>query len=250
MDRESWLRADRMPTSWCPGCGNGTVLRCLIEAFLELGLDPHGVAAVSGIGCSGRTAGYLACDSVHSLHGRAVPVAEGIRMVRDDLKVVVVSGDGDLCGIGGNHLLHATRRNTDMTVILVHNEIYGMTGGQTAPTTPTGIKTITSPRGVWERPFNVQGIVQAHGGFYARSTTWNVKHLQKAIRMALEYPGFAFVDAFSSCTMNYGRRLGFPDANSMLVALKERFRVHDGAETLADDEIGITSGKEAVRADP
>jgi 2-oxoglutarate/2-oxoacid ferredoxin oxidoreductase subunit beta len=248
VDRESFLRTDRLPTSWCPGCGNGTVLRCLIDSLIAHDLTPTTVVAVSGIGCSGRTAGYLTCDSVHVLHGRAVPVAEGIRMVRDDLKVVVISGDGDLCGIGGNHLLHATRRNTDMTVVLIHNEIYGMTGGQTAPTTPGGVKTITSPQGVWERPFNVQGIVKAHEGFYARSTTWHVKHLTKAITAAIAYPGFAFVDAHSSCTMNYGRRLGFPDAHSMLTAMKERFRLRDGAEWLEDDEIGITTGKGATGA--
>ncbi len=240
MDREAFLRTDRLPTSWCPGCGNGTVLRCLVDSLVQLGLTQQDLVAVSGIGCSGRTAGYLTCDSVHTLHGRALPVAEGIRMARDDLKVVVVSGDGDLCGIGGNHLLHATRRNTDITVILVHNEIYGMTGGQTAPTTPGGVKTITSPQGVWERPFNVQGIVRAHDGFYARSTTWHVKHLTKAITAALQYPGFAFVDAHSSCTMNYGRRLGYPDAFSMLTAMKERFRLKEGADVLGDDEIGVT----------
>jgi len=241
VDYDRYLRTDRLPTSWCAGCGNGTVMRAVIEVCDKLGWDDRNTVAVSGIGCSGRTAGYFSFDSVHGAHGRAVPVAEGIRMCRPDLHVVVVSGDGDLCGIGGNHLVHASRRDTDINVILVDNEIYGMTGGQTAPTTPQGVKTITAPEGVWEKPFNVQGIVKAHGSFYARSTTWHVRHLVKCIEAAFTHEGFAFVDAKSQCTSNYGRRLGFRTAYDMLMNFKDRYKIRDGAEWLADHEIGITA---------
>lgn len=241
MDYSEYLRLDRLPTSWCPGCGNGTVMRGLMEAFEELGFTSRDTVVVSGIGCSGRTAGYLTFDSVHGAHGRAVPIAEGIRMHRPDLNLVVVSGDGDICGIGGNHLVHASRRDTNMTVVLVDNEIYGMTGGQTAPTTPAGVKTITAPDGVWEKPYNVQGIVKAHGSFYARSTTWHVSHLRKALVAALKHEGFAFVDVKSQCTANYGRRLGYRNGYEMLMAFKNRYKTRDGAELLGEDEIGITA---------
>jgi 2-oxoglutarate ferredoxin oxidoreductase subunit beta len=215
-------------------------MRAIAEACTQLGFDTTNTVVLSGIGCSGRTAGYFRTDSVHCTHGRAVPVAEGVRMNRPDLHVIVVSGDGDLCGIGGNHLVHASRRDTPLTVILVDNEIYGMTGGQTAPTTPMGIKTITSPQGVWEKPFNVQGIVKAHGSFYARSTTWHVRHAVKCVKAALEHPGFGFVDVKSQCTSNYGRRLGYRTAYDMLEMFKQRYKIRDGAELLGDDEIGIT----------
>ncbi len=240
MDYGSYLRTNRLPTSWCAGCGNGTVMKAVIEAAAALGWDPTNTVAVSGIGCSGRTSGYFTFDSLHVVHGRAIPVAEGIKLNRPDLHVIIVSGDGDLCGIGGNHLLHAARRDTDLNVILVDNEIYGMTGGQTAPTTPQGTKTITAPSGTWEKAFNVQGVVKAHGAFYARSTTWHVKHLVKCIEAAFRHPGFAFVDAKSQCTSNYGRRLGYRTAYDMLQHFKETYRINDGTKVLADGEIGIT----------
>jgi 2-oxoglutarate ferredoxin oxidoreductase subunit beta len=241
VDYDSFLRTDRLPTSWCAGCGNGTVLRAIIEAAHRLGWDASNTVAVSGIGCSGRTAGYFSFDSIHAVHGRAVPVAEGIKLYRPELNVILVSGDGDLCGIGGNHLLHAARRDTNLNVVLVDNEIYGMTGGQTAPTTPLGTKTITAPDGAWEKPFNVQGVIKAHGAFYARSTTWHVRHLAKCLDAAFRHPGFAFVDAKSQCTSNYGRRLGYRTAYDMLEHFKTAYRINDGAQTLADDEIGITA---------
>jgi 2-oxoglutarate ferredoxin oxidoreductase subunit beta len=215
-------------------------MRAIIEAAANLGWDVTNTVAVSGIGCSGRTAGYFAFDSIHGVHGRAVPIAEGIKMHRPDMNVIIVSGDGDLCGIGGNHLLHAARRDTDLNVVLVDNEIYGMTGGQTAPTTPLGTKTITAPEGAWEKPFNVQGIIKAHGAYYARSTSWHVRHLVKCLDAAFRHPGFAFVDAKSQCTSNYGRRLGYRTAHDMLQHFKEAYRINDGAERLEDDEIGMT----------
>ncbi|MFH1637832.1 MAG: thiamine pyrophosphate-dependent enzyme, partial [Candidatus Woesearchaeota archaeon] len=158
----SWIeliRQERMPTVWCPGCGLGILLTQVAKAFEELGLDYTNTAVVSGIGCTGRFAGYLNMDTVHSLHGRAIPLAEGIKRANENLNVFVISGDGDLTGIGGNHLLHASRRNVNITVICVDNGIYGMTGGQLAPTTEKGMATATSPYGSPYEPINLQGII-------------------------------------------------------------------------------------------
>ncbi len=147
MNYKDYIKWDRMPTTWCPGCAIGTIFKQTAFALAEIGLAAEEMTVVSGIGCSGRAAGYFNVDSVHVTHGRALPVAEGIKRANPKLKVIVFSGDGDLVGIGGNHLLHAARRDVDLAVICVNNAIYGMTGGQMAPTTPTGEKTLTSPHG-------------------------------------------------------------------------------------------------------
>jgi 2-oxoglutarate ferredoxin oxidoreductase subunit beta len=209
--------------------------------FLELKLLKDQTTVISGIGCSGRSAGFFDLDTVHTAHGRAIPIAEGVKLANKKLNVVVLSGDGDLLGIGANHLIHAARRDTDLTVICVVNEIYGMTGGQTAPTTPLGVKTITSPEGTRERPVDAQSLVKAHGGFYARSTTYHLPHLKKALVAALRHEGFAFVEVKTQCITNYGRRIGIKDAYDMLMFFKETYRINDGAHLLAENEIGITS---------
>ncbi|MHC4196741.1 MAG: thiamine pyrophosphate-dependent enzyme [Planctomycetota bacterium] len=235
-----YLKEKNLPTPWCPGCGNGIVLKSACDSFDELNLNASQTVVVSGIGCSGRSAGFFNLDSVHAVHGRALPVAEGIKAANENLNVVVMSGDGDLLGIGGNHLLHASRRNMEITVICFANEIYGMTGGQVSPTSKKDAKTITSPDGCQDTPINVQAIIKAHNCFYARSSTFHLKHLKKSIVAALRHPGFAFVDVVCQCIVNNGRRIGFKDGYSMLMDYKKRYLINDYADFLGDYEIGIT----------
>ena len=204
MDR--FLRQDRLPHIWCSGCGLGTALNCFLGALIKSELDPDKVAVVSGIGCSGRVAGYVAMDSFHTTHGRAIPFATGLKLANPALKVVVFSGDGDLIAIGGNHFIHAARRNMDLTVICVNNFIYGMTGGQLAPTTPTAARTSTSPTGNRDHPFNLAYLAAASGASYvARWTTLHVRRLERALTEALLKPGFSFVEIISPCPTLYGR---------------------------------------------
>jgi len=200
------LREDRLPHIWCSGCGLGTVLTCFISALSKSGLDMDKVAVVSGIGCTGRAAGYLNLDGFHTTHGRAIPFATGLRLANPGLKVVVFSGDGDLIAIGGNHFIHAARRNVGLTVICVNNFIYGMTGGQLGPTTPTRARTSTSPYGAREHPFNVPYLAAASGAVYvARWTTLHVRRLERSILEALLKPGFTLVEVISPCPTLYGR---------------------------------------------
>ncbi len=200
------LREDRLPHIWCPGCGIGVALSCFIKALQKSGLDLDKVAVVSGIGCTGRVAGYIKLDSFHTTHGRAIPFATGLKLANPELKVVVFSGDGDLIAIGGNHLIHAARRNMDITVICVNNFNYGMTGGQAGPTTPTGAITSTSVYGCFEHPFNLPYLAAASGAVYvARWTALHVRRLEKSILEALRKSGFSFVEVVSPCPTLYGR---------------------------------------------
>jgi 2-oxoglutarate ferredoxin oxidoreductase subunit beta len=200
------LRTERLPHIWCPGCGLGTALSCFTSALMRSGLDLDKVAIVSGIGCTGRVAGYLRLDGFHTTHGRAIPFATGLKLANGDLKVVVFSGDGDLIAIGGNHFIHAARRNMDLTVVCVNNFNYGMTGGQVAPTTPTGARTSTSPRGNLEHPFDIPSLAAAAGAVYvARWTVLHARRLEKSIHKALLKPGFSVVEAVSPCPTLYGR---------------------------------------------
>ena len=179
-------------------------------------------------------------------HGRAIPVAEGIKLGNEKLKVIIFSGDGDLVGIGGNHLLHSARRDIDLTVICNNNEIYGMTGGQMAPTTKLGTKTLTSAFGNRFYPLNIQGIVTANPRhFYARSSAYYLSHIQKSIQAAIEWEGFAFVDIMSFCIENFGRRLGFQSGYEMLFELKSGFKINSKPEgLLKDNEIGIVTNED------
>ena len=204
---EQYLRTDRMPHLWCPGCGIGTTVNCFIRAIELCGIDPDKLALISGIGCTGRVAGYLRLDSFHTTHGRALPFATGLKLARPDLKVVVYSGDGDLAAIGGNHFIHAARRNADITVICVNNFNYAMTGGQVAPTTPLDAVGTTAPHGVCERPFNLPFLAESCGAVYvARWTTYHVRQLSKAMAEAMNKRGFSFVEIISPCPTLYERR--------------------------------------------
>lgn len=200
------LRTDRLPHIWCPGCGLGTILGATLRAINKSGLDLDKTIMVSGIGCTGRAAGYVKLDSFHVTHGRALPFATGLKFANPDLKVVVFSGDGDMAAIGGNHLIHAARRNVDMTVICVNNFNYGMTGGQMGPTTPQSGKSTTSRSGNVEKPFNIPYLVGAAGApFVARWTTAHIRQMERTFLEAIHKKGFSFVEVISPCPTYYGR---------------------------------------------
>ena len=203
---DEYLRTDRLPHIWCPGCGLGLILGALLRAIDKSRLDIDKTTIVSGIGCTGRAAGYVKLDSFHVTHGRALPFATGLKLANPDLKVVVFSGDGDIAAIGGNHLIHAARRNIDMTVICVNNFNYGMTGGQLGPTTPESGRTTTSRKGNIERPFNIPYLVGAAGAAYvARWTTTHVRQMERTFSEALRKKGFSFIEIISPCPTYYGR---------------------------------------------
>jgi len=234
------LRQDRLPHIWCSGCGLGTALNCFLNALIKSEMDPDKVAIVSGIGCSGRVAGYVALDSFHTTHGRAIPFATGLKLANPELKVVVFSGDGDLIAIGGNHFIHAARRNMDLTVICVNNFIYGMTGGQLAPTTPTGARTSTSPTGNRDHPFNLSYLAAASGASYvARWTTLHVRRLERAIGEALRKPGFSFVEVISPCPTLYGRLNKQKSGLEQMDFYKKNSIIRHGADPRQAD-IGLT----------
>jgi len=213
-----YLRREALPTALCPGCGGGTVLNAFANAVDDLKIDPKDMVVVSGIGCSAWIASpYFLADTLHTTHGRAIAFATGVKVGLPDKKVVVISGDGDLAGIGGNHLIHAARRNVDITVILVNNFIYGMTGGQVAPTTPFGAKTTTTPYRNIEHPLNIAETVTAAGASYvARWTTAHVYQLIDSIKKALQKEGFSLVEVISQCPVQFGRRNRMKEPAQML----------------------------------
>jgi len=201
-----YLRQERMPHIWCEGCGNGVLLCSFFEALDELKLDLDKLVVVSGIGCIGRAAGYVNVDSFHTTHGRAIAFATGVKLANPDLKVVVISGDGDLFAIGGNHFIHAARRNVDIKVICANNFNYGMTGGQYGPTTPLDSWTTTTPYGNIEYPFNLVHLAAASGAVYvARWTTLQVRRLRNSIEKALQKEGLSFIEVISPCPEIYDR---------------------------------------------
>lgn len=229
---ESLLRMDRMPHIWCPGCGIGTTVNCFARALEQSKVDPDKTAVVSGIGCTGRVAGYLNLDSFHTTHGRAIPFATGLKLANPDLKIVVYSGDGDLFAIGGNHFIHAARRNVDMTVICVNNLIYGMTGGQVAPTTPVTAKGTTYPYGSYDPPFNLPFLADSSGAVYvARWTVYHVRHVTKAIKEAILHRGFSFVEIISPCPTLYSRRNRLGDGLDQMKFYEENSEIRNGANT-------------------
>jgi 2-oxoglutarate ferredoxin oxidoreductase subunit beta len=240
------LRKDRIPHIWCPGCGIGTAFSSCLAAIRSSGVERKNVVMVSGIGCSGRAAGYVNLDSFHTTHGRAIPFATGLKLANPVLKVIVFSGDGDLFAIGGNHLIHAARRNVDMTVICVNNFNYGMTGGQVAATTPKRARTTTTPFGNPEAPFSLPHIAYAAGATYvARWTILHTREIAKSIEEALLKKGFSFIEVLSPCPVNYGRR----NRESSLETLKtyqDKTIIKNGAHPSGvdvDPEKGIILGK-------
>ncbi|MGA2367038.1 MAG: thiamine pyrophosphate-dependent enzyme [Dehalococcoidia bacterium] len=226
-----YLRQDRLPHIWCPACGIGPALNCFLRAIDNSGLDPDKISVVSGIGCSGRVAGYVKLDSFHTTHGRAIPFATGLRLANPELKAVVFSGDGDLAAIGGNHLIHAARRNIDMTVICINNFNYGMTGGQVGPTAPYDVRTSTTPYGNFEPPFNLPLLLYASGASYiARWTVLHLHQLESTITEALLKPGFSFVEVISPCPAVYGRMNKEPEGLDSLKSYEKRSIIKNGAD--------------------
>ncbi len=208
---------------WCPGCGLHMIRALLGQEMQKMGWSKENTVVVSGIGCSGRSSGYFNVDAIHTTHGRALPVAEGIKLARPELNVVVISGDGDLLGIGGNHLIHVGRRNTDIKVFCNVNNVYAMTGGQLAPTTPKDMKTETSgSQGSNVNQINAGGIVRSNQHyFYSRTSVTESSHFRNAIQQSLSWDGFSFVEIMSICPTNLGKNLGFDTPKDMLEDLRD-----------------------------
>ncbi len=234
-----YVREEIMPHRFCAGCGCGTVLNVFVNAVDELALDPTRMVCVSGIGCSAWIPSpYFRSDTLHTTHGRPIAYATGVKIMRPDLKVVVIAGDGDIAGIGGNHLIHAARRNIDLSVLMVNNMIYGMTGGQVAPTTPLGVKTSTTPYRNIEPPFKVADLVAAAGASYvARWTTYHVFQLKKAMQRAMTKKGFSFIEIVSQCPDNYGRRIGLKTGAELLRKIKEQSVRVKKAQEMSGEEL-------------
>ena len=221
--RQKYTRSHIQRTTTCPGCGIGTVSQAILRAIDELQLDIDDFIFVSGIGCSAWIPSpFFNADTLHTTHGRPIAFATGVKLGLPGKHVMVVSGDGDLTAIGGNHLIHAARRNIDLTVVLVNNGIYGMTGGQTAPTTPRGIKTVTSPYGVMEHHFDISPMVVAAGAAYvARWTTIHPRQMTRSIKKGIQKKGFALIEAVSQCPVQFGRASKLGGAVDMLKHFKK-----------------------------
>lgn len=229
---EDFLRMDRIPHIWCPGCGIGTVVTSFADALKKSELDLDKVAVVSGIGCTGRVAGYVKFDSFHTTHGRAIPFATGLKLANPELKVVVFSGDGDIVGIGGNHLIHAARRNMDIVVICVNNFNYAMTGGQVAATSPIGANLSTAPYGNFEYSFNLPYLVETCGATYvARWTSLHIRRVTKSIQEALVKRGFSFIEVITPCVTLYARRNRLGDGLNLLKYYYDQSEIQHGADT-------------------
>ncbi len=204
---DEYLRTDKMPTLWCWGCGDGVILKSVIRAIEKIGWNMDDVCVVSGIGCSGRFSSYINCNTVHTTHGRTLAYATGIKLANPTKKVIVVGGDGDGLAIGGNHTIHASRRNIDLNYIIINNFIYGLTNSQTSPTTPQGMWTVTMSRGNIDPTFDACKLVEAAGAsFVARETMLDPKKLERTLVKAFEHRGFSFVEVFSNCHVNLGRK--------------------------------------------
>jgi 2-oxoglutarate ferredoxin oxidoreductase subunit beta len=227
-----FLRMDRIPHIWCPTCGIGTVVKCYATALQKTGVDLDKTAIVSGIGCTGRVAGYMNLDAFHSTHGRAIPFATGLKLGRPELLVTVFSGDGDLAGIGGNHFIHAARRNMDLMVVLVNNFIYGMTGGQNAPTTPETARSSTMPHGNFEHPFNLPHLAASCGAnFVARWTSLHIRRLTNSMVKAIEGKGFRFIEVIAPCSTLYSRLNRLGTGLDLMRFYHDNAEIRHGADT-------------------
>jgi len=227
---DALFRKDRLPHIWCPGCGIGPIAHAYALAILESGIPQDKHVCVSGIGCSARAEGYMNLDTYHTTHGRALPFATAMALVNPELEVTVLSGDGDLIAIGGNHLIHAARRNVDINAICVNNFNYGMTGGQVGPTTPPGARATTAPYGNYEQPFILPYLAAAAGAvFVARWTSLHVRQLKDAILRAMQKKGFTFIEVLAPCPVGFGSPNDIGDAIEETWLYRERCVVDHNA---------------------
>ncbi len=244
-----------LPLPFCAGCGSLTVMNSFLRTIHELGHENlNRFVFCSGIGCSAWIPSpHFLADSVHTLHGRSIPVATGIKLMRPEVKVVVFGGDGDIVGIGLSHFIHAARRNLDILVIMVNNMIYGMTGGQVAPTTPFRSRTTTTPYGSFEYPLDAAKLAVTAGACYvARWTTAQTAELKESMKKAVETEGFRFVEVVSQCPTAFGRKAGFKNAGEMLSWFKSNTVSAEQAERLSEEELGgkIVTGEFVLRKRP
>jgi 2-oxoglutarate ferredoxin oxidoreductase subunit beta len=234
-----YLRPEVFPTPFCAGCGHGILIGAILRAIDEVELDFNKIVFVSGIGCAAWIPSpHFAADTLHTLHGRPVAYATGVKSFNPELKVMVISGDGDLDAIGGNHLIHAARRNIEMIVICANNSIYGMTGGQVSPTTPHNAKTMTTAKGNPEQPFDLCRLTKACGAnFVARYTVFHTRPLINTIKKALTNKGFSFIDVVSPCPTQFGRRNQKPALYDMMNDLKNLSIRYDTAKKMSKQEL-------------
>jgi 2-oxoglutarate ferredoxin oxidoreductase subunit beta len=240
----SYFRQENLPHIWCPGCGHGTVTGSLVRAIRRLDLDKNKVCIVSGIGCSSRAVGYLDFDTLHTAHGRALAFATGIKLARPELKVIVMTGDGDCTAIGGNHFIHAARRNIDITTIVMNNNIYGMTSGQYSPMTPKGMYGTTAPYGNLERSFDLCELAKAAGATYVgRATSFHVPLLIDLIEAAIRNRGFSVVEALVQCPTYFGRKNNIGGAVEMLEWIRDGVVNAKAAPSLPPEKV---AGKKLI----
>jgi len=238
IDFEKYLRPERMPLLFCPGCGHGIALRAILGAIDRLGLGKDEITMVSGIGCSSRATGYVDFNTLHTTHGRAIAFATGVKLAKPEMTVLVVTGDGDGVAIGGNHLIHAARRNIDLTVVLLNNWIYGMTGGQVSPTTPRGYRASTAPRGSVEPPFDVARLAACAGAsFVARASVAQPVKTSRLVERGIAKRGFALVEVFTPCPTAFGRQNKIGKPLDGLAWIKERTVDIKRASHLSEQEL-------------
>lgn len=247
-----YMRPEHLPHIWCPGCGNGIILRAIAQAMENAKIDRNKTVLVSGIGCSSRAAGYIDCNSLHTTHGRAIAFATGIKMAHPELEVIVITGDGDSSAIGGNHLIHAARRNIGLTVVVMNNNIYGMTGGQYSPTTPHLEYGTTAPYGNIDQPFDIAELAMGAGAtFAARGAVYHSALLAKTIEKGIRHKGFSIIDVASLCPTYYGRKNKKGSAVDMMRYQKDNTVMVEKAKTMTEEElngkivIGVLRDKEA-----
>ena len=235
---ENTMRVNRLPHIWCPGCGHGILMRDVAQAIMNLKLDPDKVVIVSGIGCSSRAAGYMNYNTLHTTHGRAIAFATGVKLANPDLHVIVITGDGDAAAIGGNHLIHAARRNIDITAIIFNNNIYGMTGGQYSPTTPHGEKGTTAPYGNIDYNFDIPKLAEAAGArFTGRCSAYHAQQAIKLIEDGISHHGFSVIEGLSVCPTYYGRKNKKGDSVQMMTWQKDNMIDIKVAEKLPPEKV-------------
>lgn len=236
---KTYFRSNKLPHIWCPGCSNGIVMRAIVKALDNLNMNKDNVCIVSGIGCSSRATGYLDFNTLHTTHGRALSFATGVKMANPKLEVIVITGDGDSAAIGGNHLIHSARRNIDITTIVFNNNIYGMTGGQYSPATPTGAMGTTAPYGNIDPNFDLCQLVKSAGATYvARSTAFHANMIITQVEEGIKNKGFSFIEVASTCPTYFGRKNKMGNAVDMLKYFKENTVNIKAAEKMNLDQIG------------